>query len=386
MSQIICPYCFQGWSRSTAAFRCLGPADDPNCPRLEDEPLAAITGRPELRKKVILKSARFGRTFDPPKGGVKCDCAARTVAVCPNCHHQLPHAYAEGGDRLIGMVGTKSSGKSHFIAILFHELFERVGAQYKARVEMLDDDTRERVRGELLPRIYRDGVVLEGSITAAVDERIRRPLGIRLNFGKSDDVVNTVFFDTAGEDLVNSEVLGREASYVGHCGALILLLDPLQIPAVREALGSSVPLPDEVVDPSVIVRNVTALLRREQGVDSPKQLALPLAITFSKLDAIRPLFDEGSPIFAEPLVSDRYDAGAARSLSALLRAHVVQWLGSGFDQFISENYKTSCYFGVSALGSQPVDGGQLARDVAPHRIADPLLWILSEWKAIPIAK
>ena len=150
MSQIICPYCFQGWPRSTAAFRCLGPADDPNCPRLEDEALAEITGRPELRKKVILKSARFGRTFDPPKGGVKCDCGARTVAVCPNCHHQLPHAYAEGGDRLIGMVGTKSSGKSHFIAILFHELFERVGVRYKARVEMLDDDTRERVRGELL--------------------------------------------------------------------------------------------------------------------------------------------------------------------------------------------------------------------------------------------
>jgi hypothetical protein len=386
MSDLICPYCFRSWSRSTAAFRCQGAPEDPKCPRVEDRALEELTGQPEVRKKVITKTARFGRAFDPPKGGVVCECGARTVAVCPNCHYQLPHAYAQGGDQLIGMVGTKASGKSHVIAVLFHELFERVGASYSARVEMLDDDTRERVRTQLLPRIYDQGVVLESTVTAAVDDRVRRPLGMRLRFGQSQDAVNTVFFDTAGEDLVHDGAVGREARYIGRCGALILLIDPLQIQLVRDAIGTSVPLPDQIVDPSVIVKNVTELMRAESGIKAPKKLTQPLAIAFSKLDAIQSLFEEGSPVLAEPPATDRYDAAAARSLSALLRAHVVQWLGPEFDQLVSSNYEKSCYFGISALGSQPVEGGRLERDVVPHRIADPLLWILSEWNAIPTAK
>jgi hypothetical protein len=305
--------------------------------------------------------------------------------VCPNCHHALPHAYADGGDRLIGMVGTKASGKSHFIAVLFHELFERVGHLYSARVEMLDDDTRERIRTELLPRIYDDGVVLESTVTAAVDDRVRRPLGVRLRFGDGGKAVNTVFFDTAGEDLVTASVIGREARYIGHCGALVLLIDPLQIQWVRDAIGTSIALPEQVVDPMTVVRNVTELLRRERQVSAPTKLKQPLAIAFSKLDAIRSLFDEDSPVLNEPSLTARYDLAQARSISMLLRSHVVEWLGPTFDQYVTANFETSCYFAVSALGSQPLDGGRLSRDIAPHRIADPLLWILSEWKAIPKA-
>lgn len=386
MSDIICPYCFETWPRSLAAFRCLGPPDDPKCPRVEDTELSALLGQPQLLKKVVTKTGRFGRPFSPGKGGVQCDCGARTTPVCPRCHHGLPHAYAEGGDRLIGMVGTKGSGKSHYIAILFHELFEGVGSRYNARVEMLDDDTRERLRNDLLPRIYDDGIALPGTVTAAVDDRVRRPLGVRLRFAKNDLVVNTVFFDTAGEDLVNASVIGREARYIGHCGALILLIDPLQIPWVRDAVGTTTQLPDQVVDPMTVLRNVTSLLRAERKVPEPQQLTLPLGIAFSKLDAIRGLFDEGSPVLNEPAHDHTYDVSEARSIGTLLRAHVVQWLGPEFDAFVTSNYVTANYFGVSALGAQPIDGGRLARDVAPHRVADPLLWVLSEWKAIPVKK
>lgn len=385
MSEPICPYCFRTWPRSTAAFRCLGPADDVRCPRLADPELSELTGRPQTLKKVTLKSARFGREFNPPKGGVVCDCGARTKPVCPNCHHALPHAYTDGGDRLIGMVGTKASGKSHFIAVLFHELFERVGSLYSAHIEMLDDDTRERVRTELIPRIYNDGVVLESTVTAAVDDRVRRPLGVRIGFGSGTKVVNSVFFDTAGEDLVHSSVIEREARYIGQCGALVLLIDPLQIQWVRDAVGTTAALPEQVVDPMMVLRNVTELLRRERQVAEPTKLKQPLGIAFSKLDAIRSLFDEDSPILKDPNPVARYDVAEGRSISMLLRAHVVEWLDPEFDRYVTANFETSCYFAVSALGSQPLDSGRLARDVAPHRIADPLLWILSEWKAIPKA-
>jgi hypothetical protein len=385
MSDVICPYCFETWPASLAAFRCIGPADDPKCPRIPDPELSLLLGQPQTLKKVVTKSGRFGRPFTPGKGGVLCDCGKRTTPVCPRCHHGLPHAYAEGGDRLIGMVGSKSSGKSHYIAILFHELFEGVGSRYQARVEMLDDDTRDRLRSDLLPRIYDHGVALEGTVTAAVDDRVRRPLGVRLKFASNNQVVNTVFFDTAGEDLINASVIEREARYIGHCGALLLLIDPLQIPWVRDAVGTSVCLPDLVTEPLTVLKNVTALLRRERAVGEPTKLTQPLGIVFSKLDAIRSLFDEGSAVLSEPSVNGSYDAAEARSIGALLRAHVVQWLGPEFDVFVSANYATSNYFGVSALGAQPLNTGELSRDVAPHRVADPLLWILSQWKTIPVS-
>lgn len=381
--EAICPYCFETWSTSTAAFRCLGGSDDPQCPREPDEELARLVGQPQILKRVVVKKSRWGRPFEAGKRPVTCDCGARTTPVCPRCHHGLPHAYAEGGDRIVGMVGTKASGKSHYIAVLFHELFEGIGARFEARVEMLDDDTRERLRQDLLPRIYDEGVALESTVTAAVDDRVRRPLGVRLKFGRTKEVVNTVFFDTAGEDLVNASVIEREARYIGHCGALILLIDPLQISWVRDAVGTSVALPDQVVDPLAILRNVTGLVREQRSIAPPKKLPQPLGVVFSKLDAIRGLFDGESPVLREPNSGSAYDRTEARSIGALLRAHVIEWLGPDFDRFVTENYETANYFAVSALGAQPQSDGRLARDVAPHRVADPLVWVLSEWNAIP---
>jgi hypothetical protein len=91
-------------------------------------------------------------------------------------------------------------------------------------------------------------------------------------------------------------------------------------------------------------------------------------------------------MLTEPTDERVYDLAEARSIGTLLRAHVVQWLGPEFDGFVTSNYVTANYFGVSALGAQPLEGGRLARDVAPQRVADPLLWVLSEWDAIPVKK
>jgi hypothetical protein len=381
---VVCPYCFETWSTSVAAYRCLGPPDDPRCPREPDAAQAALLGGAAvLQKRVVTRKARFGRAI-PTGTGATCECGARTTPVCPRCHSGLPHAYAEGGDRLIGLIGTKSSGKSHYIAVVMHELFQGVGARYGAVVELLDDDTRTRYETDLVRPIYDDGVALPATTTAAVDERVRRPLGLRLSFPgeKRRQVVNAVFFDTAGEDLSNDAVLAREARYVGQCSALILLIDPLQVPAIRDLVGTTTVLPDEVIDPLEVLRNVTELLRRQRGVPRPKALEQPLAIAFSKLDAIRPLFEDGSPVLREPASDGMYDAAEARSVGALLRAQLIEWLGPEFDAYAAENYRSANYFAVSALGAQPSPDGRLSGDVAPHRVADPLLWVLSEWRAI----
>jgi hypothetical protein len=384
----ICPYCFESWSTSIAAFRCLGPADDPNCPRAVDEDQARLLGgEARLQKKVVTRSGRFGRPFRPRRGAVVCDCGARTTPVCPHCHSPLPHGYADGGDRMIGMIGTKASGKSHYIAVLMHELFQGVGRRFSAIVELLDDDTRTRYERDLVQRIYEDRLELPATDGAVVNDLVKRPLGVRITFGQGNGrsaagTVNAVFFDTAGEDLGSARVLEREARYIGQCGALVLLVDPLQIPAVRELVGSKVHLPEQIVDPLGILTNVTELVRRERGIAAEKRLTQPLAVVFSKLDAIRGLFDEDSPVLREPSSGSQFDAVESRSIGGVLRAQLIEWLGPEFDAYVNANYEHANYFAVSALGSQP-EGGRLTRDATPHRVADPLLWVLSEWGAIP---
>lgn len=384
---VLCPYCFETWSTSLGAFRCLGSPTDPECPRVPDEAQARLLGGdPALQKKVVVRRARFGREFEVGKGGTKCDCGARTTPVCPCCHSALPHGYAEGGDRLIGMIGTKASGKSHYIAVLIHELFQGIGARLDAVVELLDDDTRTRYEADLVRLIYDEGVALPGSMRAKSEgATVQRPLGLRLTFsdGKRRSAVNAVFFDTAGEDLLDDSVLEREARYIGQCAALILLADPLQVPSIRDLVGTTVPLPDLIAEPLDVLRSVTALVRRQRGVPEGTPLDQPLAIAFSKLDAIRGLFDGDSPVLSEPPSNGAYDASEARWVGGLLRAQMIEWLGPAFDEYVTANYRSANYFGVSALGAQPDPGGTLARDVAPHRVADPLLWILGEWKALP---
>lgn len=381
---VVCPFCFAKRSTSVAAFRCLGRPDDPECPRIADEPLGRLQNcAAPVLKKVVERSARFGRAFSPPKGGVTCDCGGRTRPVCVSCHSPLPHGYAENGDRMIGLVGSKASGKSHYIAVLLHELYHNVGPQIGAYVETLDDDTRSRLTNDITPRIYDQGLTLPGSSSASsADDRVRRPMAMRMNFERAK--VNTVFFDTAGEDLVNAAVLEREGRYIGQCGALILLIDPLQIQGVRDAVGSTVELPNVVIDPTAIVRNVAQVVRRERGLPPGEPLSQPLAVVLSKLDVIRPLLDPDSAVLAEPHSNGGYDNVASRSIGALLRAQLAEWVGTEFDAVVQSTFPINNCFAVSALGAQPEPSGRLTRDVAPHRVADPLLWILSEWETVPV--
>ena len=68
---------------------------------------------------------------------------------------------------------------------------------------------------------------------------MREPLVSRLHARARHALSNLVFFDAAGEDLERSTILEREARYITQSDGLVLLVDPLQIPAVRDDLEGS---------------------------------------------------------------------------------------------------------------------------------------------------
>jgi hypothetical protein len=58
------------------------------------------------------------------------------------------------------------------------------------------------------------------------------------------------------------------------------------------------------------------------------------------------------------------------------------WVGERLDGLLKEEFAHYAFFGVSALGESPVNG-QLRNGVSPHRVEDPVLWMLDRWGALP---
>jgi hypothetical protein len=379
---VLCPYCFTRWSTSVAAFRCTS-RDDKRCTPVADESLGRLHGiDAPLDRKVIVRNARFGKAFTVKSGqAVRCDCGAPTRPVCPECHSALPQRFADAPSRSMALIGTKASGKSHFIAVALHELEHRIGPRFGGSLMLLDDATRSRVDHDLKPRLYDAGVVLPATSSVVVDAAVREPLVSRLTLGR-DTHSNLVFFDAAGEDLESLEVLEREGRYITQSDGLVLLVDPLQIPAVRDDLEGSIELPDVTADVYKMLGRLAGLMREARGIPSDKPIEVPLAIAISKIDVLRGLLSDTHPVFALPAHDGRFDAAVARSISESLRAETAGWLGERVDTFLKQEFMHVSYFGVSALGENPIDG-RLRNGVSPHRVEDPILWMLDRWGALP---
>jgi hypothetical protein len=380
---VLCPYCFTRWSTRVAAFRCT-TRDDKRCERERDEALGRLRRtEPPLEPKVIVRSGRLGRRFAAKPGqAVHCDCGAPARPVCPSCHSDLPQRFADAPSRSMALIGTRASGKSHFIAVVLHELEHRIGPRFGGSLMLLDDATRRRVDDDLEPRLYDAGLVLPATSSVITDGAVRAPLVSRLTLGPGAHS-NLVFFDAAGEDLQSLEVLEREGRYVTQSDGLVLLVDPLQIPAVRDDLqGDGVELPPVTADVYKMLGRLAALMREARGIPSKKPIEVPLAIAISKIDALRGLLSDTHPVFTLPTHDGRFDRSTARTISESMRSETVAWLGARVDTFLKEEFRHVAYFGVSALGEQP-DGGRLRNGVSPHRVEDPILWMLDHWGALP---
>jgi hypothetical protein len=280
----------------------------------------------------------------------------------------------------MALIGTRASGKTNFIAVVLHELEHRVGPRFNGALTALDDPTRDRIDKDLYPRLYKSGVVLEPTRSARGTAATREPLVARLALGEKPS--NLVFFDAAGEDLQSLDVMEREGRYITLSDGLILLVDPLQIQAVRDDLWGSIELPDITADVYTLLGRLGGLIREARGIPPNKPIDVPLAIAISKIDALQGLLPDTHPVFALPKHDGLFDHDVARNISEALRADAVGWVGERLDGFLKQEFARYAFFGVSALGESPI-GGRLRNGVSPHRVEDPVLWLLDQWGAVP---
>ena len=136
-STFICPFCFEEHKLSQIQFRCTNR----RCEDVDDIELTRYeNGNLSIPKKGKTTFNAPMKGFSVPKSAQCPLCKSTTYAVvCPSCHNKLPESTLLGKDMIISVVGSRDTGKSHFVGVIINELIERIAVKFGGAMEGFDD-------------------------------------------------------------------------------------------------------------------------------------------------------------------------------------------------------------------------------------------------------
>lgn len=377
-----CPFCFSKIDSSNLAYQCT-ERGEVACIKLVNAQSTQLTGRALLTGPTFTASP--GRTALCPQ----CGGEAKRRA-CPRCHSSLPIDFADSSSPLIGLAGSKGSGKTVLLTVLVKQLREVTARRFSAEIRIAADnpdghlDLNDYYASREVP-LFKQGLLplstaplAQRRYAAPVVLRWRQETGGRTGGSLRSSILSLI--DSAGEDMgtmTSIDTLG----YLSACESLIVTIDPFTLPGARAQIN----LPPEartVDDEATIdaLGNVTTFLHNAHKITRNRKIKTPVAIVFTKMDAFYPALDAGNPITSPTPATAAYDESDGQIVHENMRALLREWGGDLLDRLLRANYEEYRYFAVSALGAEPdyTHGQLVPGGVRPHRIEDPLLWLLSK--------
>jgi GTPase SAR1 family protein len=377
----LCPYCFERSKINNVKFRCTNEYCTPE----ED----SVVSKRTMSRKIMKKAFRlYKKPFlrMPKKWRCPSCQAISTNRICPRCHSQLPNDIDKVDSMIIAVIGAKNAGKSHYITVLIQELKNQLSADFNFAIRALTDKTSDRYDKYFRRPVYEENRVIDATQTALVDRSVMEPLIYELKFHRSvtnlktKKIVDLIFFDTAGEDLNDEDIMSTVNKYIYTASGIIFLLDPLQLPEVRRSLPPGTPLPDINTESETIISRTINLIRRANKIPPGAQIDIPVAVSFTKIDALEPILAPASALRfpSRHRENGRIIPSDFDSVSMEMESVLRDWQGNDFAQQLAVHFKHYSYFGLSALGCNP-HGTKVIKEVRPFRVEDPFLWLL--WKA-----
>ncbi len=368
-----CPFCFERVRLTELVFRC----ENSQC----------RSPKPDTVLARVWNEESFARTFAVDKARFFASCPTcmqkSHVRICPHCHKALPDTFGLQDDFIIAVIGARNVGKSHFLAVLIEHIRQQVGLRFNMSIEFVDEDTHQRYMEHFYTPIFRDQRTIEATPSARTAPLVRTPLLYRLSrrdhANTLEELGTLAFFDTAGEDLDNLDTIQRLNKYILNADGIILLLDPLQVDAVREKLPN-IPLPPKESNPLDIMQRLTNLFLRQCGTENNKKITTPVAVCYSKFDTLYPLMDPSSQLLHKAAHNGHFDIRDCEAIQGEVEAMLFNWGHAGLLNLLKVRYQSSAFFCISSLGSAP-DGTRIST-VKPIRVEDPFLWLLYQSKKI----
>ncbi len=316
-----------------------------------------------------------------------------SARYCPECDKRLEHDYITNPGRIIAIVGSSESGKSTYVGVLINELRNRVGAAFDGMsVDLVGDASRARYDEVFRNYLYGQGRTLRhtDSIRAL---HVLEPLMFMLRFPHHSRLLGrerltagvVVFYDTAGEDILDADRRERLARYLLAADGIVFMLDPLQIRSVRAAVDGVGSLPTAAHDQVGMLQGVAEVLRRGHGRDGARRIRTPLALVVAKTDALAGLLPGDSALSREGPHDGAYDEPDGRQVHDEVRSVVHGWTdGPALINTVRNAFAEHRFFALSALGFPPASRDELsAQGVHPLRVEDPMLWLLAGFGLIP---
>jgi GTPase SAR1 family protein len=312
---------------------------------------------------------------------------SRKLCPCnPTAPHDLPFSAGLQESLLVGLIGAKSSGKSHFIASLVQRFQGQVASDFSAAMIPCTDETPKRYQREFYGPLFDKKVALPVTIGQ------QAPLIYDLTFDGSlwgerkARSVTLALYDTAGEAFNDPAEVRRVVQYLRAAAGVVFLIDPLQIPEVRQKLPRSVPLPElsSNGEPSQIIANVLGVMEGGKVLETTESLSIPVAVALAKCDVLRDagLIDLNRLWNADRRHIAAFDREMHEDINGMMGEWVHRWSLAAHST-LARRFSRVAFFGVSATGCAIDNRTNRYPFVSPWRVEDPFLWLLAELGVIP---
>jgi hypothetical protein len=385
MFEVTCPYCYHKTNRLFLQFVCAGWHEPgyPACAMEVDPRRREETGYEDPMYPVFAPRVK---SLPTPRRARCPSCHGRTgTHACSECHTPRPADFGGSVSPVIALVGARSTGKTVYLTVVANQLRTVLRDRFRTNVWLHGDDARNSLDTNInaiftagnLPTFTQQP---DGRSEPLVFEWRRRGGKVFHRYHSS----YLSFLDTAGESLGTQRGVA-EMRFLAGVNAFMVVLDPFTLPKALERLGLPDAAPRAAASALDVLKQVTESLRNTGGIRPQGRNKTPIAVAFAKIDAFRDYFGETHPIFGAEQETPWYDEAAGRAVHESVRELLREWGSSDIDEFMEANYTNYQYFAVSSLGRPPdyeqntvAEGG-----VRPIRVAEPLVWLLSQYGIVP---
>jgi len=314
---------------------------------------------------------------------INCKEAAQYL-FCDETKKQIPNEFLSMKSLPIALLGAKASGKSNYIGVLINEIRKKMTGPFSCSLSMTCSEESNKAYNDLYYRpLYETGLTV-----AATDAGVEvPPLIFPLRFmGAKNKIVNMAaltFYDTAGENLDEKSKMHTFNRYITNAHGIILLLDPLQVPNIRNKLTANGfnALPSQNTEIYDVLSKIIDVIRSVKKIKG--QIQIPLALVFTKIDVLEQ-YNVLPPDSCLREESEHIRRGAFmrpdfENTNIHIQDLIDNWLDAELIGHIKQ-FKQHSFFGVSSLGGNPTNGGTKidSKGIRPQRVLDPLLWLLAE--------
>ncbi|WP_310551727.1 hypothetical protein [Paenibacillus glufosinatiresistens] len=387
---IVCPYCFAKFEPDEVVFRAAhSREDDENYAPSEDAVLNryrerfGLDGVDDL--EAILDPADIPEEYRHYSDHVLTGLTDRYGVLtrrrlCPHCHNELPVTAGKVPSNIISIIGASQVGKSVYMTSLIHTLQHTTAGHFDAACMPLNAEISRKFRS-----LYEDPLFERGDLLASTQkEKMQEPFIFQFVFkDESKPPLTLVFFDVAGEGMVDQDYLGLHGQHIKNSAGILFMVDPLQIRSIREKIrinlgdhpGAFVSQYDEPRD--VVLTMFGDFIAYQEK----SRTEIPTAIVLAKSDMLHSLKDEdGDYIKANSNVFNNYVHRGTLNLGEVdnIDGEIRRFIGKvdrPFKDTMDVYFANTAYFAVSALGSNPV-GQRIEGVVSPIRVDEPFLWLL----------